>query len=131
MYFAESSGITGVVGRVSATGCANGDIMWLLDEPNQPYEGEIFLCILHISMISAYNSMSKKSISIMFQIASSYFVFDTIMAKVKSVQLNLLHFRRDLKWISRNFLLGSKKACPGREVATKCHLSLTTTRALR
>lgn len=36
---ADSAGTVGVVGRVPATGCANGDIMWLLDEPNQPYEG--------------------------------------------------------------------------------------------
>lgn len=33
------SGRAGVIERVPATGCATGDIMWLLDEPNQPYEG--------------------------------------------------------------------------------------------
>lgn len=37
--FTESTGNVGVVGRVPATGYASGDIMWLLDEPNQPYEG--------------------------------------------------------------------------------------------
>ncbi|KAJ8722435.1 hypothetical protein PYW07_003615 [Mythimna separata] len=41
----ESAGSASVVGRVPATGCASGDIMWLLDEPNQPYEDcEQLLC---------------------------------------------------------------------------------------
>lgn len=35
----ERGGEAGVVCRVPATGCARADIMWLLDEPNQPYEG--------------------------------------------------------------------------------------------
>lgn len=39
LFVAGSAGVAGVVGRVPATGCATGDIMWLLDEPNQPYEG--------------------------------------------------------------------------------------------
>lgn len=37
MVFVSEPG--GVVARVPATGCASGAIMWLLDEPNQPYEG--------------------------------------------------------------------------------------------
>ncbi|XP_063378393.1 E3 ubiquitin-protein ligase HECW2 isoform X1 [Cydia fagiglandana] len=42
LCYAESGG---VVGRVPATGCASGGIMWLLDEPNQPYEDcEQLLC---------------------------------------------------------------------------------------
>ncbi|CAG5051193.1 unnamed protein product [Parnassius apollo] len=45
MFVKESAGIVGVAGRVPATGCATGDIMWLLDEPNQPYEDcEQLLC---------------------------------------------------------------------------------------
>ncbi|XP_047021067.1 uncharacterized protein LOC124631018 isoform X2 [Helicoverpa zea] len=41
----ESADSGSVVGRVPATGCASGDIMWLLDEPNQPYEDcEQLLC---------------------------------------------------------------------------------------
>lgn len=40
---AESAGSVTVVGRVPATGCASGDIMWLLDEPNQPYEGNYYI----------------------------------------------------------------------------------------
>ncbi|XP_013195273.2 uncharacterized protein LOC106138607 isoform X2 [Amyelois transitella] len=42
----ESASSAGVVGRVRVpTGCATGDIMWLLDEPNQPYEDcEQLLC---------------------------------------------------------------------------------------
>lgn len=40
MFVAESASIAGIVERVPATGCASGDIMWLLDEPNQPYEGD-------------------------------------------------------------------------------------------
>lgn len=42
---AGSTERVGVGGRVPATGCARGDIMWLLDEPNQPYEGKpLFPC---------------------------------------------------------------------------------------
>ncbi|XP_068630023.1 E3 ubiquitin-protein ligase HECW2 isoform X2 [Battus philenor] len=45
LCYAESAGVASVVGRVPATGCATGDIMWLLDEPNQPYEDcEQLLC---------------------------------------------------------------------------------------
>ncbi|XP_013145957.1 PREDICTED: uncharacterized protein LOC106109100 [Papilio polytes] len=45
LCYKESAGVAGVVGRVPATGCATGDIMWLLDEPNQPYEDcEQLLC---------------------------------------------------------------------------------------
>ncbi|XP_052757390.1 uncharacterized protein LOC113517335 isoform X2 [Galleria mellonella] len=45
LCYAESASIAGVVRRVPATGCATGDIMWLLDEPNQPYEDcEQLLC---------------------------------------------------------------------------------------
>ncbi|XP_075969938.1 hecw ubiquitin protein ligase isoform X2 [Anticarsia gemmatalis] len=45
LYCTESTGSVGLVGRVPATGCASGDIMWLLDEPNQPYEDcEQLLC---------------------------------------------------------------------------------------
>ncbi|KAI8434584.1 hypothetical protein MSG28_003122 [Choristoneura fumiferana] len=40
----------GVVGRVPATGCASAGIMWLLDEPNQPYEDcEQLLCFRYYS----------------------------------------------------------------------------------
>ncbi|CAH0692169.1 unnamed protein product [Chilo suppressalis] len=45
LCLAESVDTSGVVERVPATGCASGDIMWLLDEPNQPYEDcEQLLC---------------------------------------------------------------------------------------
>ncbi|XP_063822036.1 uncharacterized protein LOC135072039 [Ostrinia nubilalis] len=45
LCLAESASIAGIVERVPATGCASGDIMWLLDEPNQPYEDcEQLLC---------------------------------------------------------------------------------------
>ncbi|KAG6449455.1 hypothetical protein O3G_MSEX006045 [Manduca sexta] len=45
LCYAESSDISGEVARVPATGCTSGDIMWLLDEPNQPYEDcEQLLC---------------------------------------------------------------------------------------
>ena len=47
LLVAESAGSVSVVGRVPATGCASGDIMWLLDEPNQPYEGNYYInCLL-------------------------------------------------------------------------------------
>ncbi|XP_049867393.1 uncharacterized protein LOC126367741 isoform X2 [Pectinophora gossypiella] len=45
LCYTGSAGIAGVAGRVPAAGCARGDIMWLLDEPNQPYEDcEQLLC---------------------------------------------------------------------------------------
>lgn len=37
--FTETPSIAGIVRLVPATGCDTGHIMWLLDEPNQPYEG--------------------------------------------------------------------------------------------
>lgn len=40
LLVSDSASIAGIVERVPATGCASGDIMWLLDEPNQPYEGD-------------------------------------------------------------------------------------------
>ncbi|KAI5641706.1 WW domain-containing protein [Phthorimaea operculella] len=44
VHFYGSSGCAEAA-RVPATGCARGDIMWLLDEPNQPYEDcEQLLC---------------------------------------------------------------------------------------
>jgi hypothetical protein len=46
MFVTESAGTSGVAERVPATGCASGDIMWLLDEPNQPYEGNSVRTIL-------------------------------------------------------------------------------------
>nr|XP_037869476.1 uncharacterized protein LOC101741169 isoform X2 [Bombyx mori] len=45
LCWAETSEPVSVVGRVPASGCASGDIMWLLNEPNQPYEDcEQLLC---------------------------------------------------------------------------------------
>lgn len=46
MFVAESASIAGIVERVPATGCASDDIMWLLDEPNQPYEGDSIIYLL-------------------------------------------------------------------------------------
>ncbi|XP_045445647.1 uncharacterized protein LOC123653699 [Melitaea cinxia] len=41
----ETPSIAGIVRLVPATGCDTGHIMWLLDEPNQPYEDcEQLLC---------------------------------------------------------------------------------------
>lgn len=63
-FVAESAGNVGVVGRVPATGCASGDIMWLLDEPNQPYEGNyyIYIYLLEIMQVLILNLSSQENL---------------------------------------------------------------------
>lgn len=43
--FPDSGVSVGGGERVPTTGCASGDIMWLLDDPNQPYEGNFITII--------------------------------------------------------------------------------------
>nr|AON96562.1 hect type E3 ubiquitin ligase [Bicyclus anynana] len=45
LCYAETASLAGIARLVPATGCDTGHIMWLLDEPNQPYEDcEQLLC---------------------------------------------------------------------------------------
>ncbi|XP_061383246.1 uncharacterized protein LOC116767338 isoform X2 [Danaus plexippus] len=45
LCYTETTSIAGIARLVPATGCDTGHIMWLLDEPNQPYEDcEQLLC---------------------------------------------------------------------------------------
>ncbi|CAH0721978.1 unnamed protein product, partial [Brenthis ino] len=45
LCYTETASIAGIARLVPATGCDTGHIMWLLDEPNQPYEDcEQLLC---------------------------------------------------------------------------------------
>ncbi|XP_045785634.1 uncharacterized protein LOC123881104 isoform X3 [Maniola jurtina] len=45
LCYAETASLAGIARLVPATGCDSGHIMWLLDEPNQPYEDcEQLLC---------------------------------------------------------------------------------------
>lgn len=102
--------------------------MWLLDEPNQPYEGKNELLTNLFSLFIFKKIINKLLLIISLQIVNNCSVSVTTMAKKTNALQSLLPYHHDLKLILKSCHIGLKRESRGKEAVIKCHPSHITMR---